>query len=99
MIGPRTIQLNTTCVSGKPATVRYAWKDYPNMIIYSADSDELPAHSVQRVFDWCSALSPLKIDGISLSYLHKTYRIHEAINKRISNFQESILPADLTVKR
>ena len=43
IIGPRTVQLNTTFVSGKPATVRYAWKDYPNMIIYSADADELPA--------------------------------------------------------
>ena len=43
MIGPRTIQLNTTFVNGKPATVRYAWRDYPNMVVYAADADELPA--------------------------------------------------------
>ena len=42
MIGPRTIQLNTTFVNGKPATVRYAWRDYPNMVVYAADNDGLP---------------------------------------------------------
>ena len=43
MIGPRTIQLNTTFVNGKPATVRYGWRDYPNMVVYAADADALPA--------------------------------------------------------
>jgi len=43
MVGPRTIQLNTTFVMGTPATVRYAFKDYPDMVVYSADEDGLPA--------------------------------------------------------
>ena len=42
-IGPRTIQLNTTFVNGVPATVRYGWRDYPNMVVYAADTDGLPA--------------------------------------------------------
>jgi|TARA_B110000091_G_scaffold130600_1_gene140047 hypothetical protein len=43
MIGKRTIQLNTTFVSGVLRTVRYGWRDYPNMVVYAADADELPA--------------------------------------------------------
>ena len=41
--GPRTVQLNTTFVSGRPALLRYGWDDdYPTMIVYAKD-DGRPA--------------------------------------------------------
>ncbi len=42
-VGPRTVQLNTTFVNGKPKTLKYGWRDYPNMVVYAADADGLPA--------------------------------------------------------
>ena len=33
--GNRTVQLNTTFVSGTLGTLRYAWRDYPSMSVFA----------------------------------------------------------------
>ena len=38
----RTVQLNVTYVSGNASVLRYAWKDYPTMVVYALD-DGRPA--------------------------------------------------------
>lgn len=38
----RTVQLNVTYVSGNASVLRYAWKDYPTMVVYAVD-DGRPA--------------------------------------------------------
>jgi hypothetical protein len=36
MADGRTIQLNTTWISGQPLTLKYAWHDYPTMLVFDA---------------------------------------------------------------
>lgn len=38
MVGPRTLQLNTTFISGIPSILKYAFADYPTMLIFDADN-------------------------------------------------------------
>jgi hypothetical protein len=46
MLDSRTIQLNTTFVSGTPAVLRYGWGDYPTMILFGADGRPAPPFNV-----------------------------------------------------
>ena len=40
--GGRTVQLNTTFISGYPTTVKYGWHDYPTMLLFADDEFGLP---------------------------------------------------------
>ena len=42
MINERTLQLNTTFISGKPSILKYAFADYPTMLIFDP-ADGRPA--------------------------------------------------------
>ena len=37
LVTPRTLQLNTTFIFGKPSVLKYGWNDYPTMILFDAD--------------------------------------------------------------
>eukprot|EP01052_Picozoa_sp_SAG31_P057494 SAG31_NODE_17050_length_685_cov_1.126280_1_plen_169_part_01 len=46
----RTLQLNTTFVSGRPSVLRYGWGDYPTLVLYDAeDGRPVPPFNVSIV--------------------------------------------------
>ena len=46
VIDETTLQLNTTFISGKPASLRYAMHDYPTMVVFDSDGRPAPPFNV-----------------------------------------------------
>ena len=50
VLDDRTLQLNTTFISGKAASLRYAFHDYPTMLVFGADGRPAPPFNVSVPF-------------------------------------------------
>jgi hypothetical protein len=64
--GGRTVQLNTTFISGYPTTVKYGWHDYPTMLLYADDEFGLPVAPFNATIT-ASASSPASSPASSSS--------------------------------
>ena len=62
----RTLQLNTTFISGKAAGLRYAFHDYPTMLVFDADGRPAPPFnvSVAGLANVTVALGALRVAGL-----------------------------------
>jgi len=50
MVDSKTLQLNTTFISGTPAILQYAFADYPTMVIFDADGRPAAPFNVSLPF-------------------------------------------------
>ena len=50
VIDSHTVQLNTTYISGKAASLRYAMHDYPTMVVFDSDGRPAPPFNVTIPF-------------------------------------------------
>ena len=50
VLDAHTVQLNTTYISGKAASLRYAMHDYPTMVVFDSDGRPAPPFNVTIPF-------------------------------------------------